>query len=50
MQGLADKLGRAVTNMPDAAAWRRTVLEASWLLLLLVLAGFAGGFVEWGSG
>src|SRR5688572_18329434 len=48
MEGLAGKLRGAVTKMPDASAWRRTALEAAWLLPLLALAGFAGGFVDWG--
>jgi predicted Abi (CAAX) family protease len=48
MQALAGKLRRAVATVPDAAAWRRTALEAAWLLPLLALAGFAGGFVAWG--
>src|SRR5688572_22919056 len=48
MEAFAGKVRSAVATMPDAKAWRRAAFEAAWLIPLLLVAGFAGGLMEWG--
>jgi predicted Abi (CAAX) family protease len=48
MNAFAGKMRRAVRTIPDAAAWRRTALEAAWAIPALLLLGFAGGLLRLG--
>lgn len=46
MRALGRRLGSAISTVPDGSAWRRTLLEAAWLLPLLLLVGLVGGFAR----
>jgi len=46
MAGIGAKLRSALLTMPNAAAWRRLLLEAVWSLPLALLLCWAGGLVE----
>ena len=50
VHSLRTRLTAALTTRPGAAAWRAMGREMAWLVPLILLCGWLGGFVRFGAG